>query len=102
MTHETANGARRSESYGTKIAEAEIFMAAWTGRDEDQRHPGAGLEDLRVQLAESNPRELDELRDAAQMLLDEIDRESALRTIRKIDDEAEAEIRAGEAAYRNR
>lgn len=79
MSHETANGARRELSHGTGIAEAEIFMSAFFGREEDERHPGDFLQDLRVQLAESTPAELRELRDAANMLLSEVERDQDRR-----------------------
>jgi hypothetical protein len=79
--NETANGVQVRQSYGTRIAEAEIFMAAWTGRDEDERNPDAGLTDLRAQLAESNDRELAELRDAADALHREVENEQMRRRL---------------------
>ena len=79
MSEETANGAVRGLSHGTRVAEAEIFLSAFFGRDEDERHPGDFLRDLRVQLAESTPPELRELRDAANMLLSEVEREQDRR-----------------------
>lgn len=76
---DSASGGRRALSHGTGVAEAEAFLSAYFGRDEDQRHPGDYLDDLRVQLAESTPRELAELADAARMLIDEVESEQQRR-----------------------
>lgn len=79
MNHETANGAQRELSHGTRVAEAEIFMSAFFGREESTREPGEFLRDLRVQLAESTKAELRELLDAATMLSYEVEREQERR-----------------------